>query len=33
MDDPDNAAMRVAGYLRGWVETGLVSRFALAKPA
>lgn len=33
MDDPDNAAMRVAGYLRGWVETGLVSRFGVAKPA
>ncbi|MFP1633257.1 putative DNA-binding domain-containing protein [Zhengella sp. ZM62] len=33
MDDPDNAAMRVAGYLRGWVETGLVSRFALANPS
>jgi hypothetical protein len=29
MDDPDNAAMRAAGYLRSWIETEIVSGFAV----
>ena len=24
-DDPGNAAMRAAGYLRGWIESGIIS--------
>ena len=33
MSDPENAAMRVAGHLRGWVDSGLVSRFLPAGSA
>jgi hypothetical protein len=29
MGDPDNAAMRAAGYLRSWIETEIVSDFAV----
>jgi hypothetical protein len=25
MDDPENAASRAAGYLRGWIETGILT--------
>lgn len=30
-DDPDNAAARGAGYLRGWVEAGLLGGISLGK--
>jgi hypothetical protein len=29
MDDPDSAAMRAGGYLRGWIEAELVSAVSL----
>jgi hypothetical protein len=29
MGDPDNAALRAAGYLRNWIETEIVSGFAV----
>lgn len=32
-DDPDNAAMRAAQYLAGWLNAGLISRAALGVPA
>lgn len=30
MDDPENAASRAAGYLRNWIESGLLSAIAIA---
>lgn len=30
-DDPDSAGLRAAGYLRGWIEAGIVSRIRPAE--